>query len=694
LYKKIEKDKIIVGGKMKNIRNIALVGSSGSGKTSLAEQMLFNSKATTRVGKVEDGNTVMDFSTEEIEKGMSMTLGVANFNWKNTKVNILDTPGYVDFSGEQIAAATAVENLLFVVNAASGFEVGLEQSIELLEDKNLAKAFIVNRMDNEGADFNKALELIKENTNLVPVPVLFPIGSEHKFNGVVDIVKGKAFIEGKATDIPADMADVVEESRMALMEYVAESDDELLEKYFEVGELTDDELSSGIKKAIASGKVIPAFACSATNNVAVEELMDAIVEYLPSPADMNEKLVMEGDAEKTITLSENGELVAFIFKSFSDPNVGDIAYVRVFSGSMHSGLDMFVPEKDSKDRIGNINTVIGKNRTDISDLKAGDIGGLVKIKVARGFDSIVKVGSKIKLPETNLPSSVYWQAIKAENQSDEDKIGSSLNKLLEEDPTISISMNAETNENVISGIGEQQIGLIQKKLKSRYKIGCNLKIPSVPYRETIRGNADVSYKHKKQSGGKGQYGEVYFRVKPKPRGEGFEFINSVVGGTIPSKFIPAIEKGLNEVISDGIISGNPIVDISVEAYYGSYHDVDSSEMAFKIATWQCLKKAFEVAKPILLEPVYEAQIIIPDEYMGDVMGDVSTRRGKILGMEQKGKKQILNAHMPLVELFNYYPALKSLTQGRGKFTQKFSHYEKVPGEIAAKVIAEANKKDE
>ncbi len=692
--KKIDENKINVGGNMKNIRNIALVGSSGAGKTSLAEQMLFNSKATTRVGKVDDGNTVMDFSAEEIEKGMSMTLGVANFNWKNTKVNILDTPGYVDFSGEQIAAATAVENLLFVVNAAGGFEVGLEQSIELLEDKKLAKAIIVNRMDNEGADYNKALELIKENTNMVPVPVFLPIGSEHKFNGVVDIVQGKAFIDGKVADIPADMADLVEESRMSLMESVAESDDDLLEKYFEAGELTDEELSKGIKSAIIAGTVIPAFVCSATQNIAVEEVLNAIVEYLPSPAEMNEIVVMDGDEEKIIVASENSDLVAFVFKSFSDPNVGDIAYVRVFSGTMHSGLDVFVPEKDSKDRIGNINTVIGKNRKDISDLKAGDIGGLVKIKVARGFDSIVKAGTEIKFPKPELPSSVYWQAIKAENQSDEDKIGSSLNKLLEEDPTISISMNAETNENVISGIGEQQIGLIKKKLKSRYKIECNLKIPSVPYRETIRGNADVSYKHKKQSGGKGQYGEVYFRVKPKPRGEGFEFINSVVGGTIPSKFIPAIEKGLNEILVDGVISGNPIVDLSVEVYYGSYHDVDSSEMAFKIATWQCLKKAFEIAKPILLEPVYEAQIIIPDEYMGDVMGDVSTRRGKILGMEQKGSKQILNAHMPLAELFNYYPALKSLTQGRGKFTQKFSHYEKVPNEVAAKVIAEANKKDE
>jgi elongation factor G len=678
---------------MKNIRNIALFGASGAGKTSLAEQMLFNAKAITRVGKVEDGNTVMDNTAEEIEKGMSMTLGIAHYNWKNTLINIIDTPGYVDFSGEQIAASAAVENLLYVVNAAAGFEVGLEQSMELMEDSTKAKAIIINRMDNEGADFKKALELIKENTDLMPVPIFLPIGSEHKFVGIVDIVKGKAYTDGKETEIPAELAELAEESRMALMESVAESDDALLEKYFESGELSDSELVNGIQTAIAKGTLLPVFACSATHNIAVEDVMNAIVDYLPSPQNLP-LTVLDSAGEKILKCDENGELFAFVFKSYSDPNVGDIAYVRVFSGSIKSGMDVYVPEKDNKDRIGTINNVIGKHRKDIADLKAGEIGGLVKMRITRGFNSVVNVGSKLKMKPIDLPTPVFWQAIKAVNQHDEDKIGAALAKFLEEDPTITMQMNAETNENVISGIGEQQTGLIQKRLKSRYKIESTLKTPSVPYRETIKGNADVSYKHKKQSGGKGQYAEVYFRVKPLARGEGFEFVNSVVGGTIPTKFIPAIEKGLNEILKDGIISHNPIVDISVDVYFGSYHDVDSSEMAFKIATWQCLKKAFDVAKGILLEPVHNVQIIIPDEYMGDVMGDVSTRRGKILGMEQKGKKQILNAQMPLAELFSYYPALKSLTQGRGKFTQSFSHYEKVPDEIASKVIEEANKRDD
>ena len=677
---------------MKHIRNIALVGASGCGKTSLVEQMLFNAKATNRVGKIEDGNTVMDFQPEEIEKGMSMYLGVAYVEWKNQLLNIVDTPGNADFCNEQLAAFQAVENIMIVANATAGYEVGLEQTLELCESLEKPKALIINRMDNEGADFSKTIEMIKENSDIPIIPIFLPIGAEERFEGIVDIVKQKAYIGSKETDIPVEMSDQVEEQRMVLIEAIAESDDALLEKYFEEGTLSDNEISSGIKKAIINGSIIPTFAVSATHNIAVNELINGILQYMPTPEELKDITVTEKDEQRKIVASPDGELVAYVFKSFSDPNVGDMAFVRVFSGSLRSGLDVYIPEKDSKDRIGSMYVVRGKSRTDVDTISAGQIGALVKIKVARSYNSIVPTNADYKIPTVTLPSPVYWQVIHAVNQSDEDRIGQALEKLLEEDATIKLEMNIETAENVLSGLGEQQIGLIRKRLKSRYKIDAELTTPSVPYRETIRGNADVSYRHKKQSGGRGQYGEVYFRVKPLPRGEGFEFKNSIVGGTIPSKYIPAIEKGLNEILVKGIISGNPIVDISVDCYFGSYHDVDSSEMAFKIATWQCLKKAFDAATPILLEPVHEVQIIIPNEYMGDVMGDVSTRRGKILGMEQKGKKQILNAHMPLAELFNYFPALKSLTQGRGKFVQKFSHYEKVPDEIAVKVIEAANEK--
>ncbi len=679
---------------MKDIRNIALVGASGAGKTSLVEQILYHAKATTRVGKIEEGNTVMDFSAEEIEKGISMVLGMANYNWNNCKVNILDAPGSADFACEQISAAIGAETLLFMVNAVSGFEVSLEQSYELLKDRNLSQGFIINRMDSDGADFNKTLEAIRENTGVNPVPIFLPIGAEHKFEGVVDIIKGKAFVQGKTVDIPGDLVDIVEESKLSLMEAVAESDDALLEKYFDAGELTDKELSQGIKNAIAKGALIPVFTCSATHDIAVKELMDAFLDYLPSPADKNEISLIKDDKVETISCKLEGDLVAYIFKSFSDPNVGDIAYVRVFSGVLKNGMDVKIPEKDEKDKIGSMFFVVGKTRKDTNEIKAGDIGALVKLRNARGFDTICAQNTSLQYPEVEIPSPVYWQTIKAINQSDEDKIGAAITKLMDEDPTLKMQINTETTENVLSGIGEQQLLLLKKKLKSRYKIEAELQMPSIPYKETIRGNADISYKHKKQTGGRGQYAEVYFKVYPLQRGEGFEFKNSIVGGVIPSKFIPAIEKGLNEVLAKGIISGHLVVDIKVEVYYGSYHDVDSSEMAFKIASSQAMKKAFDVANPILLEPIYELQIIIPTESMGDVMGDVSTRRGKILGMEQKGKKQILNALMPLAELFNYFPSLKSLTQGRGKFTQKFSNYEKVPDDIAAKVIAEANKKED
>jgi len=678
---------------MKHIRNIALVGATGSGKTSLVEQMLFNAKAISRLGKIEDGNTVMDFNQEEIDKGMSMTLAIANLEWKNNKINLIDTPGYADFAGDQLFATKAVETICWVANGAAGFEVSLEQSIEMLSDFDVAKAIIVNRLDNEGADLTKCLDLIRENSELNPVVLYLPIGAESKFEGIVDIVKSKAMIGGKEVAVPASMTEQLEESKLALMEAVAETDDALLENYFEEGELNDQQLIAGLKAAIASNKLLPVFTCSATHNIAVDALLNGICEYLPSPADRNQIPVLEKGEAKVISANPDGELLAYIFKSYSDPNVGDVCYARVYSGIMTSGTDVFIAERDSKDRIGTINFIRGKNRDDASELVAGDIGGLVKLKVGRSLNTITSTSSNLMIPAPPLPTPVFWQTIKAVNQSDEDKIGAALNKLLDEDQLLSLDMNSETSENVLSGIGEQQIGLIKKKLKSRYKIEAELATPSVPYKETIKGFADVSYRHKKQSGGKGQYGEVYFKVRPLERGEGFEFINGIVGGTIPSKFIPAIEKGLNEILAKGIVSGNPIVDLSVEVYFGSYHDVDSSEMAFKIATWQCLKKAFETAGHILLEPVHNVQIIIPNEYMGDVMGDVSTRRGRIMGMEQKGKKQILNAQMPLAELFNYYPALKSLTQGRGKFIQTFSHFERVPGDIAAKVIAAANERE-
>ncbi|MDD3464935.1 MAG: elongation factor G [Candidatus Cloacimonetes bacterium] len=673
--------------KLSKLRNLLLMGASGAGKTTLAEQIFHLTHTTNRLGKIDEGNTVMDFDAEEIAKKTSLSLSLGWLNYKDHKINILDTPGTPDFIGDAIVAIPAVENAVLVANAASGFEVGLELAIEHLENRKVGKVVVVNRMDNEHADFHKTLESIHENAGFNPIPVHLPIGRENTFEGVVDIIRQKAIRPSGEGEVPADMQSAVEDARLHLMEAVAETDEELLNAFLENMELSEEQLLKGLKNAVARGEVCPAFACSANTGVGVLALLDAVCSYLPSPEEANPMQVLKKGEPAEFIAKADGELLGYVFKLYADPNMGDYAYVRMFSGSLKSGMEFYIPEKDAKDKAGNMYYMLGKNRSDTQEIRAGEIGALVKLKNAKALNSIVAVGSDLSLPVPELPTPTYWQMIRAANQSDEDKISTSLQRVIAEDPTIGYELNPETHENVISGMGEQQLQLVLKKLKNRYKVEAIMKEPRIPYKETITASAESQYRHKKQSGGRGQYGEVYFRIKPTERGEGFEFINAIVGGVIPSNFIPAIEKGLVETMEKGIVAGYQVVDLSVEVYYGSYHDVDSSEMAFKIASSMALKEGFKKCRPILLEPIHDLTVIVPSEYMGDVMGDISTRRGRIMGMEQRGKKQYLNAQMPVAEMYFYYPALKSFTQGRGRFTQKFSHYEKVPDEIAAKVIA-------
>ncbi|MDD3535622.1 MAG: elongation factor G [Candidatus Cloacimonetes bacterium] len=672
---------------MKKLRNLMLMGSSGSGKTTLAEQIFYQSKITNRLGKIDEGNTTMDFDPEEIAKKMTLGLSIGYTNYLDHKINILDAPGYPDFVGDAIVALPAVENVVVVANATGGFEVGLELALEQLEGKKKAKIILVNRMDNEHADYDKTLEAIHENAGFNPVRIHIPIGKEGAFTGVVDIIRQKAISGATESEIPADMADIVEEARMQLMEAVAETDEELLNEFLENMELSETSLIAGLKKAITTGDIVPAFVCSAGTGVGVLAFLKGVIDYLPSPADCNTIELVEGEQPKDFIASENGELLGYIFKLYADPSMGDFAYVRMHSGTLKTGTEFYSPEKDSKDKAGNMYYLLGKNRHDCSEIRAGDIGALVKLKNARVMNSIVAPNARHAFMPIELPTATTWQALKAVNQSDEDKIGTVLQRVIAEDPTIRYELNVETHENLLSGMGDQQLLLVLKKLKNRYKVEAELKTPRIPYKETITAGAESQYRHKKQSGGRGQYGEVYFRIKPTERGEGFQFINSIVGGVIPSNFIPAIEKGLIETMEKGIIAGYQVVDVSVDVYFGSYHDVDSSEMAFKIASSMALKEGFKKCRPILLEPIHNLVIIVPSEYMGDVMGDISTRRGRIMGMEQRGKKQHLNAQMPIAEVYNYFPALKSFTQGRGRFTQEFSHYERVPEDITQKVIA-------
>ena len=676
---------------MENIRNFALVGASGSGKTSIAEAMLHNAGVTTRFGKVEEGNTVMDFDKDEIDKKMSINLSVANLEWDKVKHNIIDAPGYTDFKGDLISSLRAVETALITIDAVNGIEVMTEHAIKYADSIKCCKAVIINKVDRENAKFNEIINALSNLNEQVIVPILIPTGLSDKFTGIINSIVKKAYKDDNEIDIPEELKADIENWYEKVVEAAAESDDCLMEKYFEEGSLTEDEINSGLKKAIIHRNAIPVFCCSGTQNIGIKEIMSLINNFFPSPKDIEKFSIQKNGNEESINLSTYSKKLGYVLKSLSETNLGEIAFVRMYSNSLSTGNEIEIAEKRAKDKIGQIYFICGKIREDTDVIPAGDIGGLVKLKNTKTSLSINEKGENIIVKPFSLPEPVYWKTIKALSQADDDKIGSALSKLSDEDPTISSGMNVETNENILSGQGEIQIGIVKKRLKDRYNISAELSDPKIPYKETITGKSDVKYRHKKQSGGHGQYGEVYIKISSREIGTGFEFVNSIVGGAIPSKFIPAVEKGLVETMKQGILAHYPVVDICVELYDGTFHEVDSSELAFKLAANHALKDGFMKASPILLEPIHKMQIIVPTENMGDVMGDVSSKRGKILGMSQEDSKQIINAEMPLSELYGYYTSLKSLTQGRGYFTQQFAYFQKLPNDLAQKVIEESKR---
>lgn len=687
-----------------SIRNIALIGHGGSGKTSLSEIILYTAGETTRIGNVLEGNTVSDYTSNEIEKQISISTSLMHVEWNSKKINILDTPGYSDFIGDVKSAMKVCDTAVMLLKSAEGVEVGSEVSGKFVNEFGLPSAIIINKVDNEHSTFEETLEKAKTRLTNGAIAVTFPATEGINFNTVVDVLKMKAYTYGDAgtkkvseTEIPADLKSKAEEYRTQLIEKIAETDEALMNKYFEEGSLNDADIETGLKAAIVGRSLSPVFAISATKAVGMNNFLDFASLYFPSPLDRGgEDAVLAGKNEKVrVKPDPSGEPVIFIFKTIAEQHVGELSLFKVYSGTVKAGLDLLNENNNKTERLSQLSVLNGRNRKDVATVSAGDFGAVVKLKDTHTNNTLASKNLSVIIDPIKFPEAVMQSAILPKAKGDEDKIATGLHALHEEDPSFSVKFDPEISQTIISGQGELQLSLAAKRLKERYKVDVDLVEPKIPYKETIKGRVDdVEYKHKKQSGGRGQYGHVHFKMEPLPRGTGFEFVDAIVGGVVPGRFIPAVEKGIVETMGKGVLSGNKVVDVKVTLHFGSYHDVDSDEMSFKLAANQCFKKGFLECKPCLLEPIYEIEVIVPDEYMGDVMGDISSKRGKILGMDSDGHFQIIKAHVPLSELHKYSSQLRSLTQGRGVYKRTFSHYEEVPKEVEQKVIDEYNKSRE
>ncbi len=688
-----------------HLRNVALIGHGGAGKTSLAEAMLFSAGSTTRLGRVEEGNTLSDYHPDEIERQISINASLLFTDWKNNKINLIDTPGYMDFTGEVKAALRVADTALLVVKAVEGVEVGTEIVARYTEELANGMLVVVNKLDQENADFERAVTQCKETISHDIVPVQFPLKQGLGFDSIVDVVRMKVLKyaaggNGKYTeqDIPAEVKERAQGLRQQLLELIAETDEKLLNKYLEEGGLSDDEVAQGLRKGIRERKVYPLLCASSTENVGVSALLDFIVEYAPSPLDMGVLHgLVTGNPPKQLDIKQDPAAPPslFIFKTVSESHVGELSYFRVCTGVVSPGLDLVNGKNGRGERLAQLFVMNGKERKEAAKLFAGDIGAVVKLKDTHTNDTLSDKTLSVVFAPIVFPEPVFHAAILAKAKGDEDKIATGLHALHQEDPTFMFRVEGELHQTIISGQGELHLGIFVKRLKQRYNVEVDLGEPKVPYRETIKGVVkDSEYKHKKQTGGHGQYGHVHLRLEPLKRGQGFEFLDEIVGGVVPGKFIPAVEKGVVESMKEGVLAGYPVVDVRVALHYGSYHDVDSSEMAFKIAGSMAFRKGFMEAKPILLEPICNIEVKVPEDAMGDVMGDISSRRGKIAGMEGVGHYQVIRAQVPAAELHKYATILRSKTGGRGVFKATISHYEEVPREVAEKIVAASEKNKE
>lgn len=684
------------------IRNIGLFSHGGAGKTTLAEAMLFTSGALDRMGKTTDGSSFMDFDAEEIKRQMSISLGVAPIEWKEHKINLLDTPGYLDFVGEVVATMRVVDTAVILVDAVSGVEVGTELVWEHAENREIPRVVVVNRMDRENANFDKAFESLKEEFGTRLAPVMLPLGSQADFKGVIDIINnkaytytdgsGKKFIEGA---VPQEYASAVEEYRQVLIEAAAEADDELMMMYLEGEEIDNDLIIGALRVGVKEAKVIPVLCASGVKNIGTTHLLDFLVEYCPNPSERPAEMAKKPNQEGKIELKPDpeGPLAALVFKTMADPFVGKLTIFKVVSGTMRSDTPLWNINKGRGERIANLFVPKGKRQEGVTELVAGDIGSLAKLQETTTNDTLGEKETPLLLEPIVFPAPNLSTAVEPKSKGDEDKIGSGFTRLAEEDLTFNMYKDPETKQTVISGLGELHLDIMIGRLKQKFGADVQVVDMKLPYRETIRGKARVEGRHKKQSGGKGQFGHVWLEMEA--REEGFEFQDKIFGGVVPRQFIPAVEKGLNEIMAQGVLAGYPVVNITVALVDGSYHAVDSSEIAFKIATHLAFKKGFKDARPVLLEPIMNVEVTIPDEYMGDIIGDMNKKRGRVMGMEGIGRgKQVVRAQAPQSELFRYATDLRSMTQGRGTFSMVFDHYEEVPAAIAEGIIAAYKAEDE
>lgn len=671
----------------KDIRNIMLMGHQGAGKTTLGEAVLFSAGAIPKQGSVLDGTTISDYNEDERERKISINSSVLSFLYNNSRINIIDTPGFSDFIGEQIGAMRAVDGVILVINASSGVEIGAEKAWKILDERHIPSIIFINRLDKENTDFSKCVDVINKKFGTKCAVVTSPIGKESSLKGVCNLVTGEGL--GALSGEDKDNADLF---KSLLSDAVAESDDVLLEKYLDKGELAQDEIKNAFRKALITKAVIPVFAGSSAKNIGIKDLLNAIVDYMPSPLDVP---VREGTNISTnekikIEPNKNGILSGQVFKTISDPYVGQVSVMRVYSGTLQSNGSFYNVDKRVKEKIGPLFTLMGKNQSNITAAIAGDIIATSKLKDTQTNNSISDEKNPIKLSDIRFPEPAISYSIKPKTRADEDKISAVLHKIIAEDPTFKAERDVQTKELVVSGLGDLHINIMLNRMKSRYGVNVDVGTPKVAYKETILGNGDSQYRHKKQSGGAGQFAEVWLRVGPLERGKGFDFVDEVVGGAIPRPFIVSCEKGVRSALGSGFLAGFPVVDVKATVYDGKTHPVDSKDIAFQIAAKHAFKEAALKAKPVLLEPIMDIEISVPDEAMGDIAGSINSRRGRIMGMEPAGEgTQIIKAKMPLEEIYKYVNELKSLTAGRASYTMKFSNYEIVPSNLAQVIIDKA-----